>query len=120
MISVVRDRADDNIMRNGARTRQTGAESLLFIFLLAVVPSTTNGIEIRAGNLASTYTGKVYITGNVVLNGISKIDGDLQITSGGSLTHDLTADKAKTIELTVTGRLTIEKGGTINANRKSS
>lgn len=43
MISVVRDRADDNIMRNGARTRQTGAESLLFIFLLAVVLSTTNG-----------------------------------------------------------------------------
>jgi len=86
---------------------------------LTTGPMKMNG-ELHIDSGTVTTTDDVEIVGDVVLNGVAEVDGDLDIASTGSLTHDLTTDKAKTIELTVTGRLTVETGGTITANRKSS
>ena len=56
----------------------------------------------------------------VTVNGEVTINGDCDVESEGKMTHALTASASATINLVVTGTLTVADGGLIDADQKSS
>ena len=74
----------------------------------------------NGGILGASVVGSVFIapTGTLILNGALSIATNLIVF--GLFTHDQTSDVTRGLVVTVMGKLSVEVGGRINADQKSS
>jgi hypothetical protein len=57
--------------------------------------------------------------GTLTLNSLMVVNGSVSVRAGGTITHAATSNTAATVQLRVTGVMTVDSGGQINADQRS-